>query len=435
MLGFLFTKTPLMFFVQSFWRDEAFSYLLAKRNVLEILFLTAKDFNPPLYYLILHYWMKLFGPSEIALRSLSLIFYLGTVYVVFLFLTNILKISFKKSLLYLLLSVLNPLLLYYAFEARMYTMLAFFVTLSYYFFYKKNSLLYFLSSVLGLYTHYFMIFVVFAQAIFLFLTNKKKTDLNQYLRIIYPLLLFIPWFVFVLLNKNVTSESFWIEKITFDTVKRFFGTLFTGYEKDYGFFEKLILTLSIGLFFFFGYGAVSVLKDKRPKKMMFLYLSLWGIGIPLLVLIISFYKPLFLTRYLIFAGVGLNLLMVFLLERLGVFFRYLIFILLLIISINYINLQVKEWKKSDYRKLFREIKVLAKKDDLLYVTNELDYFTAQYYFYENRVFIYKKTYEEIPNFVGKVLIPKSKVVNTLPSYPKKAFIITSDSHYDIQAAF
>src|SRR3989339_1180240 len=145
MLNFIFTKTHLFFFTQSFWRDEAFSYFMAKKNVSEIIFLTAKDFNPPLYYLILHFWIKIFGGSEIALRSLSIIFFWATIYVAFLFLNDIFKIKLKKSFFYLIFFIVNPLLLYYAFEARMYTMFAFFASLSYYAFFKKDYRLYLLS--------------------------------------------------------------------------------------------------------------------------------------------------------------------------------------------------------------------------------------------------------------------------------------------------
>ena len=166
MLNWLFTNTPLVFLVQSFWRDEGFSYLLAKKNIFQILISTAKDFSPPFYYLVLHYWMKIFGSSEISIRSLSIIFYWATLYVIYLFLKDILKFSFKKSCLYLLMFVLNPLLTYYAFEGRMYSMFVFFATLSFYSLYKKNSKLYLVSSIFGLYTHYFMILVVAAQYLF-----------------------------------------------------------------------------------------------------------------------------------------------------------------------------------------------------------------------------------------------------------------------------
>ena len=142
MLNFLFTQTPLAFLTQSFWRDEAFSYFLAKKNVLEIIILSAKDFNPPLYQLLLHFWLKIFGPSEISIRSLSLLFFWATLYVCFLFLQEIFKFNFKKSLIYLLLFLLNPFLLYYAFEARMYSLFTFLATLSFYSFYRKKYKIY-----------------------------------------------------------------------------------------------------------------------------------------------------------------------------------------------------------------------------------------------------------------------------------------------------
>ena len=97
-------------------------------------------------------------------------------------------------------------------------------------------------------------------------------------------------------------------------------------------------------------------------------------------------------------------------------------------------MQIKYRKKSDYKKIYKEIKSLLKKEDFVYVTSELDFFIAQYYINENQVKIYGKFYEEIPNYVGKVLIPKTAFVYNLPSYPKKAFIVNNDS-YSIQANF
>ena len=173
MLAFLFTQSPLAFLIQSFWRDEAFSYFLAKKNIFEIIGLSASDFNPPLYYIIMHYWQKIFGPSEISLRGFSFIFFWATLYIIFLFLQEIFRLNFRKSILYLLLFLINPFLNYYAFEARNYTLLAFFATLSYFALAKKNYRLYIWSTVLGLYTHYFMLFVVFSQITYNYLINKK----------------------------------------------------------------------------------------------------------------------------------------------------------------------------------------------------------------------------------------------------------------------
>ncbi|MBI4009074.1 glycosyltransferase family 39 protein, partial [Candidatus Roizmanbacteria bacterium] len=176
MLNFLFTHTPLTFLTQSLWRDEAFSYLLAKKNILQIITLSAKDFNPPLYYILLHLWIKIFGVTEISLRIFSFIFYWAILYVCAHFLQDIFKLNLKKSLLYFILFIFNPILSYYAFEARAYTLFAFLATLSYYSFYKRSFKLYLVATILGLYTHYFMLFVVFSQFIFIYLTQKGRRD-------------------------------------------------------------------------------------------------------------------------------------------------------------------------------------------------------------------------------------------------------------------
>ena len=235
MFNWLFTKTPLVFFVQSFWRDEGFSYLMAKKYIFQLLVSTARDFSPPFYYLILHYWMKIFGSSEISIRSLSLIFYWATLYVIFLFLKDIFKYSLKKSWFYLLLFALNPLLIYYSFEGRMYSMLAFFATLSYYSLYKKNSKLYLLSSILGLYTHYFMVLVIAAQYLF-----SKFKQLNVALS-------FVPWVIFVLIFKGFAPQSFWIQGSKLSSLITFLGQIFTGYDFSLKFYDISEVLLSLGI--------------------------------------------------------------------------------------------------------------------------------------------------------------------------------------------
>lgn len=439
MLHFLFSSTPLIFFVQSFWRDEAFSYLLAKKNIFQILSLTAKDFNPPLYYLLLHFWMKFFGSSEIALRSLSLIFFWATIYVIFLFLTKILKVkSSFFTLCYLLFAILNPLLLYYAFEARMYTMFAFFTTLSFYSLYKKKQKLFFLSTLLSLYTHYFTILALFTQLILIAylhhdrgLATKKKLLKS----LIFSFLAFLPWLIFVFFEKSGLWEAFWLEKMNLRFFVSFLAVVYSGYEYNFKFFDKFLLKTSLFFVFLIILGLLKTHHEKIVQKKLFYFLFVWGVMVPITVGGISFLKPIFLPRYLIFSTIGFLLLVILIVERLPTFFRIIILITVFIITINYHQLQLKHRKKADLRKIIKEIKYLSKKDDVLYVTDELDFHTAQYYFDENRVYIYGKTHEEIPNYVGKILIPREKIINKLPLYPKKAFLLTSDSHYDIISAF
>jgi len=438
MLQFLFTKTPLFFLTQSFWRDEAFSYFMAKKSILEIIFLTTKDFNPPLYYLVLHFWMKVFGSSEIALRSLSIIFFWATIYVAFLFLVNVIKMKEKKPTLYLVLFIINP-LLYYAFEARMYTMFAFLAGLSYYAFCKKNYRLYLFATISGLFSHYFMILVVFSQLFFLIINKKSFKDFKR--TVIYlSLLAFSPWLVFFF-SQNSLPNTFWLTKPHLKDMFGIFGIIYTGNEVAFypgDLISKiqnnviylsfvLLVIIAIGIYFY-------IKKLSKKDRVNFQLFFIWGIGIPLIVGLISFIKPLYFPRYLIFTGVGFLLLIIFILEKINVYMRAIFIIILIVLTFNYQKLQIEYRKKTDLRKVLREIQVIADKKDSIYV-NDLNFFTAQYYLNKNKLYIYGKSYKDIPAYNGKVLISEENVASNLPFYPQKAFILNSNGQYSIQAVY
>ena len=127
--------------------------------------------------------------------------------------------------------------------------------------------------------------------------------------------------------------------------------------------------------------------------------------------------------------------MIYLLERVRGLGRTIAIILLIIIALDYHLIQIKNYQKKDFRKLAQEVKTIAKKDDPIYVSSELDFFTAKYYLPDHQLFIYNKTYAEIPDFVGKVLISRSDIASSLPRFPKKAFLLKSDGTYNIQALY
>lgn len=435
MVNFLFQNTPLSFMIQSFWRDEAFSYLLAKKSIGEIIVLTARDFNPPFYYLLLHFWIKIFGSSEIMLRSLSLIFYWGIIYISFLFIERIFKIKNQlRIFLYLFLVMTNPLLIYYAFEARMYTLFAFLSILSCYSLIRKNKKIYIFSTILNFYTHYFAIFIYLFQFFYFLFSFKKKNLLinKKNFWFFIPLLLFLPWIFYI---KNfLNTESFWIKRLTLD---KFFLSLiyiYTGYEDWFNFFKDKIFFLgsflNITVFIFL---IRFIKKNKKKDWEIFLYFwSMVGLFFPLLI---SFIKPIFLPRYFISFTVIFTLFLIGNLRDLNK--KISLILVLIILSTNfYFNYwQIQKRKKLDLGKTIKEIKKIANKNDYLYVVDVLDFHTAQYYFGEEKVFIYNKSYEEIPSYVGKVLIERNNIAYQLPVYPRKAFVLYSDGHYEIKALF
>ncbi len=105
----------------SLWADEGNSAALAARSLARIALDAAADIHPPLYYWLLHLWSRLFGNSEMALRSLSAIVGVALVYV--LYLTGRRLQSEPMGLVAALIAAINPLQIYYSQEARMYALL------------------------------------------------------------------------------------------------------------------------------------------------------------------------------------------------------------------------------------------------------------------------------------------------------------------------
>lgn len=131
---------------QSLWLDEGIQWWAVttfplKHLVTEYI---KGDFNPPLFHIILYFWVKIFGDSEIALRLPSVIFGLGTVWFTY-------KIGGLKAAL---LTATAPLLIYYSQEARMYSLAALATTAAFYFLLKRQTLPYLLSVTAMLYSHY-----------------------------------------------------------------------------------------------------------------------------------------------------------------------------------------------------------------------------------------------------------------------------------------
>ncbi len=88
------------------------------------------DNHPPLYFLLLHFVVKLAGQSEFALRFPSLAFSVLTVPL--LYAVGKYLFDRRAGLLAALFGAISPLYLWYSHEARMYTMLTFLGLLSFY---------------------------------------------------------------------------------------------------------------------------------------------------------------------------------------------------------------------------------------------------------------------------------------------------------------
>lgn len=107
---------------QSLWRDEVDAILFARRDLtgLRPLFLRPGH-NGPLYYLTLHFWIRLAGDSEFSVRFFSLVCGVLTVPMIFVLAKR--WVGRTGGLLAALLSATSPYLVWYSQEAKMYALL------------------------------------------------------------------------------------------------------------------------------------------------------------------------------------------------------------------------------------------------------------------------------------------------------------------------
>ncbi len=117
---------------QSLWADEGNSAALATRNLATITRDAAHDIHPPLYYYLLHFWVRIFGNSEIALRSLSAL--MGTALVFVTYLLGQELFNRRLALIASFLAAISPFQIYYSQETRMYVPAALWGALAVYFF-------------------------------------------------------------------------------------------------------------------------------------------------------------------------------------------------------------------------------------------------------------------------------------------------------------
>ncbi len=124
---------------------------------------------PPLYYVLAWIWARVFGSSDLALRSFSAV--IGTLVVPAAFLAARELVSRRTGILVALFATVSPLLVWYSQEARAYSLLVLLSTLSLYGFARvweapspRRVLFWAAVSCLAVSTYYFAIFLVFAEA-------------------------------------------------------------------------------------------------------------------------------------------------------------------------------------------------------------------------------------------------------------------------------
>lgn len=328
---------------RSLWFDEAFSWRLITFPFSEMLSRAAADVHPPLYYILLKGWSVVFGASLLSLRSFSILAAALSIGALFLFASTAWTLSTDKNsrskgqlvgILTALLLALSGWQIAFAWEARMYTLGTAFVLLSSYLLIKairqskQKSLLWILygiSAVAAMYVHYYALFSVFAQLLFIlsYILWQSRGRVGEIVGSRFAwyaagsglimAIVFAPWLPTFLKQNSQVQQQFWIPALDGWSVpdtfyKMIWPTAASPMHSGWGItltIAPLLLTLIGMIWFMLGYRRDQSANRLTAKKHSFdaVILTTMMAVIPFTISIVLSLvgRSLYQDRYFVFA--------------------------------------------------------------------------------------------------------------------------------------
>lgn len=284
--------------------DEPFSIYHAQMDVGSIINQLTQGNNPPFYEILLHFWIKVFGISELSVRLPSVLFSSLAVYYVF-------KVgkeffNFQVGLAAGLVFTFSNFNLQLSHEARVYALFSLLTVASMYYFMnflrdpkqvKFFCLVLFLNLVL-IYSHYFGFFVIAIQTLsVLFFKNNRAIILKRY-----------GFYLLLLVVLYIPNLAVIIRRVTDFTVNGTWLSPPNGIGHAYYMLKVFsnqpltaVVCISILLLALVKYLVSQEWRQNNPYSKV---LVIWFVFPFVFMFAVSFWFPMFFDRYLIFVSSG-----------------------------------------------------------------------------------------------------------------------------------
>jgi uncharacterized membrane protein len=149
--------------------DEPFTVFYAQAGFGSLFEMLKTENNPPLHFLLMHFWIKLFGISPVSVRILSALFSVATAW--FIYSIGREHFSLRTGIIASLIFTFSNYQMQFAHEARVYSLFCLLTVLSMFFFLKlsrnpgNKGLItgYWITLILLAYSHFFGWIVIFIQ--------------------------------------------------------------------------------------------------------------------------------------------------------------------------------------------------------------------------------------------------------------------------------
>ena len=384
---------------ESFWGDEGTSVAVARLGSTEIAhFTSAFDTHPPLYYTLLHYWLAVFGDSELAVRSLSAVLGVLAVPVAFALARQVSK-SAACGLGAAFLVSASPIQVEYSQEARMYTLLALTAGASALCLARlwrssdrASVALYVVTTAAMLYTHAYGLFVLFAEAVYVLVSWRLSGSDGRCRARRFgiggaaALALFAPWAA-VLLRQTIREVEGregatldWLgapgSRDAWDTVVQWWGAPFSAMIGS----AIALIAIALAAWAWFRERR-SALRDPRGRERPILLLAVLTVVPLALPYVISRLTPvhIFLYRYTTASAFAFAVLIAVVVFRLHPALRLVTFALLFTTLLAGTGAYYARATKTDIRSAVSLIEPQARSGDLIVVEPSWQWPVVGYY--------------------------------------------------------
>lgn len=382
--------------------DEPFSIYHAQMNILSIINLLLSGNNPPLYEILLHFWIKLFGISALSVRFPSLLFSCVTLVFIYKIGKDFfnLRVAFYACMFF----IFSNYQISFAHEARVYALFGMLTAMSMYYYLNITSttelkistiIVFILINTLIIYAHYFGFFVLTIQFLH-FITNKQL--IHKYWKLFLSSavsisLLYAPWMRILLTRFSDSAHN---------------GTWLTspsGIESLYNMLWKfsnapIVTVLVIVIFIFFLVKYIINYKKNNKFNMPRRLVIIWFVFPFFFMFLISYWIPMFLDRYLMFVSISFCLLLAILLDNI-VIKKYKYIIPSIVVASFILTSKPNISNKRNVFQAIEKIKDLEETNSLIIYTPHWFAFNFSYY-YDIEIFkkidtinIYKQIDDEL----------------------------------------
>jgi hypothetical protein len=191
------------------WYDENFTLILSRLPMAHMLAATAGDTHPPLYYLLVWPLGQLHAPIWI-LRIPSAMLSLAAMRI-FWHILEALELRPRVRMAALVLMAIMPIQLYYAQEARMYSLLEFLVLAACLAMLRKRWGWFGLACALMLYTQYYAIFYIATLGLVALIRNNHEEWRKIFLAGALAGLAFLPWAIVLQGQMHNIQGQYWMQ--------------------------------------------------------------------------------------------------------------------------------------------------------------------------------------------------------------------------------